>query len=81
MRNKGGKAGTIQWHTGAGWRALYGVELLSALPPHPNLLPWGEGIPLSRSQAIYRPVTQFSNRAEARRFVFGRKLGLPGAVL
>src|SRR5215469_11486061 len=39
-----------------------GVQSLSAVPPHPNLLPRGEGTTLASAWAIYSSVTQSSVR-------------------
>ena len=43
-----------------GWRKkiFSGADLMSALPPHPGPLPWGEGVPLSHSRNVHKSVTQ-----------------------
>jgi hypothetical protein len=41
-------------------RKIAGVELLSAVSPHPDPLPQGEGITLSRSRMIQWSVAQSS---------------------
>ena len=36
------------------------VDSLSALPPHPGPLPWGEGVPLVGSWIVYQLGTESS---------------------
>ena len=43
-------------------KGRHGAESLSAVPAHPDLLPWGEGTPLASSWIIHRSMTRSSVR-------------------